>query len=400
MKRLALTAALVCVACVGIDAYAFLSVIWQTPTIVMQMQLGASPGPLSDGTTSWDESAEAAGASWNQHLSRVKLAVVRNSVAPIGDYNGYNNVFWSSTVFGRSFGYGVLAVTTQVSSGQSRLEADVIFNNLLQWNSYRGSFRYTSSGDPIFDLRRVALHEFGHVLGLAHPDDYGQRVSAIMNSTISNVDQLQADDIAGAQIIDAASGGSAPTTPELPGAPTGLTATSTGLAVALAWRAPVSGGTATSYSIEAGSSTSGSNLANFSTGSAATSFSTAPVPAGVYFVRVRAQNGAGAGPPSNEVVLTVGGGCVTAPAAVTSLIAATVGTTVTLNWLPAAGAATYVVEAGSSAGLTNMTVNDLDSAAVSYVAAGVARGTYYVRVRGKNSCGMGAPSNEVIVVVQ
>ena len=44
----------------------------------------------------------------------------------------------------------------------------------------------------------MALHEFGHVLGLDHPDQFGQNVAAIMNSTISNTDSLQQDDINGA----------------------------------------------------------------------------------------------------------------------------------------------------------------------------------------------------------
>jgi hypothetical protein len=41
------------------------------------------------------------------------------------------------------------------------------------------------------------LHELGHVLGLAHPDEAGQDVTAIMNSRVSNVDRLQQDDIDG-----------------------------------------------------------------------------------------------------------------------------------------------------------------------------------------------------------
>jgi hypothetical protein len=53
------------------------------------------------------------------------------------------------------------------------------------------------------DFHRVALHEFGHVLGLDHPDQASpkQTVNAVMNSVISNTDSLQADDIDGAKSI-------------------------------------------------------------------------------------------------------------------------------------------------------------------------------------------------------
>ena len=49
------------------------------------------------------------------------------------------------------------------------------------WNSYRGNLR-TSGATSVHDFMRVALHEFGHVLGLDHPDENGQRVTALMNS--------------------------------------------------------------------------------------------------------------------------------------------------------------------------------------------------------------------------
>nr|MBA3273658.1 matrixin family metalloprotease [Chthoniobacterales bacterium] len=98
-------------------------------------------------------------------------------------------------VYGDVFGSRVLAVTLVISRDSTILETDVLFNSKLTWDSYRGS----RSG--AYDFRRVALHEFGHVLGLGHPDQHKQQVTAIMNSTISGIDSLQQDDINGARSL-------------------------------------------------------------------------------------------------------------------------------------------------------------------------------------------------------
>lgn len=170
---------------------------WPDGNIVMQMQLGSSSGTLIDGSTSWGSAIEPAMASWNSQVSRVELRVVRDSTAARAENNNLNNVFFDSDIFGDSFGDSTLAVTTHWRRGSVRIEADVIFNTAKSWNSYRGNLRSSSAGGTLQDIRRVALHEFGHVLSLDHPDEAGQSVAAIMNSRVSNTETLQADDIDG-----------------------------------------------------------------------------------------------------------------------------------------------------------------------------------------------------------
>ena len=75
-------------------------------------------------------------------------------------------------------------------------KTDTVFNSAYIWDSYRGAFN-----PGILDFRRVAIHEFGHTLGLDHPDQHGQNVAAIMNSHIGDFDTVQADDIAGAEAL-------------------------------------------------------------------------------------------------------------------------------------------------------------------------------------------------------
>jgi hypothetical protein len=143
-----------------------------------------------------------------------------------------------------------------------------------------------------------------------------------------------------------------------------------------------------------------SNLATLNTGNAATSLTVNNVPAGEYYVRVRAIGPDNIpGPPSNEIVVRVGS-CAGAPGAPTNLSAQVTGNQVVLLWNAAGGngASTFVVEAGSGPGLSNIVVFDTGSAATT-LSAVAPNGVYYVRIRGRNPCGTGSVSNEIIVNV-
>lgn len=183
---------------------------WASGNILMHLQMTGLNGTLIDGSTSWNRVSETALALWNPFLDEVSFTVRRDSTEPIRDNDGVNNVFWDDDVYGEPFGDTTLAITRWWTRGGIFSSTDVIFNNQKSWNSYRGNVRNSSSGGRLYDVRRVALHEFGHALGLGHPDENGQSVSAIMNSNIGNIDSLQTDDTSGAQAIYGSTASPAP----------------------------------------------------------------------------------------------------------------------------------------------------------------------------------------------
>lgn len=171
---------------------------WPSGEIVMHVQLGPAPGILSDGETSWGSVAEAAMNEWNAQISRSRLVALHDSTAPRGQGNRISNVFFAPDVYGEAFGTGVLAVTVSYRNFRTTTESDIVFNSGKTWDSYRGWLRR-----DIVDFRRVALHEFGHALGLDHPDEAvpPQAVNAVMNSRVSNTEFLTGDDVSGIQSL-------------------------------------------------------------------------------------------------------------------------------------------------------------------------------------------------------
>ena len=184
-----------------------------------------------------------------------------------------------------------------------------------------------------------------------------------------------------------------------PSPPGTLTFSVIGSTVNLIWSGPGGGDAPTSYVVEAGSSPGGTNLANFDTGSTGTTLIVSAVPAGTYYVRVRGRNSVGFGAVSNEVVVIVTGVPCAGPGAPTGLVTLVNGSTVTLTWNGVTDVPAYVIEAGSSPGLSNLANFETPSPQTSYTAFNVGAGSYYVRVKSRNSCGTSGASNEVLLTV-
>ena len=180
------------------------SAVWPDGAIVMNLQL-APNAPLSDGQASWNAAAAKMLAQWNQHLVRSTFYWTTDTTTTPASGNLANEVIFSADNFGRAYGDSTLAVTSSFRIGTRIIEADVTFNTKYKWDSYSGPLRGTSGVNAEFS--RVALHEFGHVIGLSHPDQAGQFVSAVMNSTAGDIDTLTDDDKSGAAFLYAANAG-------------------------------------------------------------------------------------------------------------------------------------------------------------------------------------------------
>lgn len=184
----------------------------------------------------------------------------------------------------------------------------------------------------------------------------------------------------------------------VPAAPANLQTVVSGTTVSFTWTASTG---ASSYRLEAGSAPGLSNLASL-TVPASPSYSVPNVPAGVYYVRVRAIDGSGAGAPSNEVTVTVGGvggPCFTAPDAPSRLRAVVDGTQVSLWWQPAptgCPVTSYVLRAGSQENLVDLAQIPVAGASFSGVAPD---GVYFVTVVAVNAYGVSRPSASTVVVV-
>jgi hypothetical protein len=167
-------------------------------TVVMQLSLGAGTRNLRDGFTSFNDSAIDALQTWNPYLAHLQFSWVKNSPVTPAQGDDEMSVMFDNKIFGDSFGTGVLAVTLLAYRNGNFEETDTVFNSAISWDSYRGNLT-----PPVFDFHRVAIHEFGHTLGLDHPDQAQpkQNVIAIMNSRVSNLDTLAQDDINGVNSI-------------------------------------------------------------------------------------------------------------------------------------------------------------------------------------------------------
>jgi hypothetical protein len=176
--------------------------------------------------------------------------------------------------------------------------------------------------------------------------------------------------------------------------PRDLQAAGSGNQVTLAWVPPPGAPSGSSYLLHVGSSTGSANVFSANLGSVTTI--SGGVPNGTYFAWVTMvyPNGAWSG-TSNEVTFTVPA----APLAPTGLSFSLAGRRLTLSWTPpAGGAVTFLIEAGSQTGTSNVFNGNVGGAPS--LSAEVPPGTYYIRVRAVSAGGMIGPvSNEVVAIV-
>ncbi len=178
--------------------------------------------------------------------------------------------------------------------------------------------------------------------------------------------------------------------------PSGFTVRWIGTTAVLSWTAPAADGAVedrpTSYVLEAGTARGLSDVATIPLGNV-TSIS-GEIPAGTYYVRIRAVNDYGDSEPTVDLVLTPPG----APNAPTNFNTSVSASAVNLQWTAPSGPAPtgYLLEVGSAPGRSDL--GSLQIGNVTRFSAPVPPpGTYYVRVRAVNARGPGQPSNEVVV---
>jgi hypothetical protein len=154
-------------------------------------------GTAASGIT-WNTAFIAAMDDWNNETSFNFILREENRDPCAND--GLNSVDFSDTFCGSAFGENTLAVTVRrfnstVLGGPDISEANIVVDQSKEFNVYDG--KLVQFGIQGLDFRRIALHELGHAIGLDHESTN----TAIMAPTIGNLDRLQADDIAGAEML-------------------------------------------------------------------------------------------------------------------------------------------------------------------------------------------------------
>jgi hypothetical protein len=274
--------------------------------------------------------------------------------------------------------------TVNGTTFQKFIQGFVVLNNVGPHTSNAACFQ------------NAVTHGLGHALGLGHSTSTGAIMAALPPSPCTATAGLAADDIAGVTAIYQG----IPSGPIPPNAPSALTATALLTTVNLSWTPATSGGPASRYLLDAGTAPGVYNIGTILLNSTATTAAVGNVPAGTYYVRVRAQNAAGTSGPSPEAQVTVG--ACAPPGAPGTLSGSASNQTVNLAWsAPASGVTQgYRLLVGSAPGLSNLLVADYAASVTALVAPGIAYGTYYTRVAATNVCGVGPVSNEVTLVVQ
>jgi hypothetical protein len=188
-----------------------------------------------------------------------------------------------------------------------------------------------------------------------------------------------------------------------PASPAQLTTAANGPLVTFAWTDP-DGCSDTIYTLSVGTAPGAADLGRLDLSETSLS---ATLPPGVYYARVASRHAFGSSPAGPEVRLEVTALPCAAPAVAMRLTGRADASAVALAWSPldetAAIAAdllspvSYVLEAGTRRGAADLVATDVGRALSLVTTA--PPGRYFVRIRPRHACGVGAPSNELVLDV-
>ena len=336
--------------------------------------------------------------AWNAVGSRLRIegGDTGNHTCPARNFTGNGRIalYWNdpclevsdgdSTTFGIGGGF--------FTPGLQKTINGVVFNEFLQGIAILNNVGpHLSSATCLQD---AVTHVLGHAVGLGHSTDSNALMYPTLRPSCASASSLASDDINGLRAIypSTASGGSPPQPP------TAITNSVVLDTVTLSWTPATTGGPAQSYILEAGSGPGLANITTIVLNSTNTSTVVGAVPAGLYYVRVRARNALGTSAPSPDTVVSVGP-C-SAPSVPTNLAYTTADNLVNITWTPPATGVTqgYWLYAGFGPGQSNALVTSLGPTPAF---AGTAPfGDYYVRIAGRNSCAVGPQSPDLLVSVR
>lgn len=176
------------------NAFELLGPKWKDGDVSVYTSIsGTSPSG-----TSWSQSAKEAASKWAEPVNGLQISYPSGSSHPCAGYvsafpedGGKNATDFYDNACGDPFGTDVIAVTLSQNFGSLFNESDIVFNSAEAWDVYDGTQRSQ------LDFRRVAVHEFGHFIGLDHEES----ASAIMAPFIGNIFNPTTDDINGAKSL-------------------------------------------------------------------------------------------------------------------------------------------------------------------------------------------------------
>ena len=148
----------------------------------------------------WNTAAIEALNEWSQQTI-FDFTVIEEDKDPCV-VDGFSSIDFTADFCGSEFGANTLAVTVRRFAGQAlgppaTIEADVVVNAEEDFDIYDGPLVQFGKNFNGLDFKRVALHEFGHVMGLDHEETN----AAIMAPRIGNLFTIQEDDIQGVNTL-------------------------------------------------------------------------------------------------------------------------------------------------------------------------------------------------------